>query len=364
MRNFTPKRLGVILIVTAIALAINFFGFLLPHQQKLYGPGSAVAIGTIAAKDLGPPVGRNQNRHATVRFRDPRGMLHTVDNEYGQSAWDDLTIGQNVTVHYVTTAPEDARDEKASGGGPPRPWLSALICGVMILAGVGLLMAGRGAATGTGTSDAVFRVSQNSAPAFPVPSTSAARPGNPTVASSPGGVTLSRAKLQRLCPEFGGSGTVARIEDVLNDRGGDISRMADHLQNGDSRAAVVVCVAPLLVSAYTDELDCVALLRFPDIFVRDYQLALGSRLLTVNRYGGGPLARDLENGPASHHRWSNFQPLIADFLSDDRERIAFRKSQITEDEWGMAWSLGQRWMAARGATARDGRPNRSQLPAG
>lgn len=349
MRTFSPKRLGGILMLVAVGLAINFFGFLLPQQQKRYGPNARTVPGVVVSKDPTVPIGRNaryRNRDANVTFRDGHGVPHTVTCSYAIDLWNEMNVGDHVTMHYPLGHPEDALDERASKGGPPNALLDALVCGGVLALGVALFASGggftRGAAPGR-------------------------RPYNPTVASDPGRVTLSRRRLARLCPEFGdpGGGAVARIENLLNDRNADIARMADHLENGDSRAAVVVSTSPLLVSAYTDELDCVALLRFPDAFVRDYELSVGSRLLTVNRYGGGgPLARDLENGPASHGRWTNFQPLIADFLSDDRARIAARKAQIPEREWELALSLGQRWMAARGTAARDGRPNRSQLPAG
>lgn len=46
----------------------------------------------------------------------------------------------------------------------------------------------------------------------------------------------------------------------------------DMLAHGDSRAAVVVSVSPLLVACYCDDLDGVCLLRFPD------SLAAGHRL--------------------------------------------------------------------------------------
>lgn len=350
MRTFTPKRLGAILMIVAVALGINFFGFLLPQQQKRYGPTARTVSGVVVSKDPTVPIGRNaryRNRDATVSFHDGHGVPHNITSPYAIDVWNDMNVGDHVTMHYPLGHPEDALDQRASKGGPPNPLLDALVCGGMLVLGAGLFTAGGGFVRGGGGRG---------------------RPYNPTVASDPGRVTLSRRRLARLCPEFGdpgGGGAVARIENLLNDRNADIARIADHLENGDSRAAVVVSAAPLLVSAYTDELDCVALLCFPDAFVRDYELSVGSRLLSVNRYGGGgPLARDLEHGPASHHRWTNFQPLIADFLSDDRARIAARKSQISEREWDLAFSLGQRWLAARGTAARDGRPNRSQLPAG
>ena len=40
----------------------------------------------------------------------------------------------------------------------------------------------------------------------------------------------------------------------------------------------------ILIAAYTDELDCVAMLEFPKEPLREYSLSVGSRLLTVNVY--------------------------------------------------------------------------------
>src|SRR5262249_51250149 len=72
----------------------------------------------------------------------------------------------------------------------------------------------------------------------------------------------------------------------------------EQLQHGDSRAAIVVCTAPLLVAAYSDELDCIAMLRFPNTFAEEYKLWVGSRLLTVNTYGRGQkYDEDLILGP-------------------------------------------------------------------
>ena len=40
------------------------------------------------------------------------------------------------------------------------------------------------------------------------------------------------------------------------------------------RAAVVIAVKPLLIAAYTDELDCIAMLHFPEELAAEYALAL------------------------------------------------------------------------------------------
>ncbi|MES2571429.1 MAG: hypothetical protein V4710_15420 [Verrucomicrobiota bacterium] len=88
------------------------------------------------------------------------------------------------------------------------------------------------------------------------------------------------------------------------------------------------------------------------------------RLLTVNTYIRLPcLATDLTLGPAAYDRWQNFYPLIADFLSDSRERISQRKSQIAESEWSRCLFLGQQYLEANPGLTRDGSPFASFTPA-
>ena len=115
-----------------------------------------------------------------------------------------------------------------------------------------------------------------------------------------------------------------------------MQRIAEHLEHGDSRAAIVVSTDPaLLIAAYTDELDCVAMLRLPkEPLVSKYSLLRGSRLLTVNTYKHNQrLDSDLIPGPLAIPRWSGFDPIIADFVTDDMERVEARKAQIVSNEW-------------------------------
>jgi hypothetical protein len=188
---------------------------------------------------------------------------------------------------------------------------------------------------------------------------------NNTAASDPGGIRLSDFKLRRFHPElyrskgiwrwFGGLSPMQRFW---------LTRMREHLLHGDSRAALVVSVQPLLVAAYTDELDCIALLHFPQELAGEYGLQVWTRLLTVNIYAFGtqPVA-DLESGPASYHRYSNFTPLIAEFVSEDRDRIEHRKAEIGEAEWQRTAALAHAYFARHGPLARDGRPMHSDTPA-
>lgn len=186
---------------------------------------------------------------------------------------------------------------------------------------------------------------------------------NVSYASSPGGIVLSDDRLRRLRPDLYGLGQ--RLGELVGLAFPQRTYLREHLQNGDSRAAVVVSVDPLLVAAYSDELDCVALLRFPGEFVADYKPEIGTRLLTVNTYRRGTeVDTDLAPGPRDRGSWSGFHPVIADFVSDDEPTIDARKDAITEDEWERTYKLGCRYLHDHPGKARDGRPVFAGAPAG
>ncbi len=186
-----------------------------------------------------------------------------------------------------------------------------------------------------------------------------------TLATAPGQIRLSHDKLRVLRPELYG------IRGIWNTalaffRLGWPQRtyIEEQLECGDSRAAVVISTSPLLIAAYTDELDCIAMLRFPDKFVSQYHLSKGSRLLTVNCYGNLPdYDPDLVLGPKLIQRWTGFHPVIADFLTDDGDRVDALKNQITEGEWERALAMGTEYARRYPNVARDGRPVYSATPA-
>jgi hypothetical protein len=181
-----------------------------------------------------------------------------------------------------------------------------------------------------------------------------------TFASSPGKVRLSRHKLSLLQPEMDSLIRWLRLlmkTPIYPGRSRWLKHIEEHLWYGDSRAAVVVRTSPLLVAAYTDELDCVAILHFDDRFAKDYDLQIGSRLLTVNTYyNSDAFAGDLRRGPAASGRWGNFAPFIADFLSDDLDRIQERKNEISDSEWDTTEEHGKRWLYDCAFSPREGAP--------
>jgi hypothetical protein len=188
-----------------------------------------------------------------------------------------------------------------------------------------------------------------------------------TAASDPIAIRLSEDKLRRLQPELYGWRSFFTSMSWNGRKLGarQIREMiAEHLRSGDSRAAIVVQTGPqLLVAAYTDEQDAVLLLRYPEHLVVEHNLSKGSRLLTVNTYGRGKtLAADIVLGPASLGRWTNFYPMVAEFLSDDLTAIERRKGIITETEWKRAAMFGTARLSSPGCTARDGRPLKSGRP--
>jgi hypothetical protein len=186
-----------------------------------------------------------------------------------------------------------------------------------------------------------------------------------TFASHPGRLALSHDKLRRLRPDlYGVRGLFKSV--VASLRGGRQLRqfVEEQLQLGDSRAAVVMSTAPLLIAAYTDEIDCVAMLRFPDELAGEYRLSPGGRLLTVNYYGDAPnYDGDLIPGRGAEHRWTGIHPLIADFLTDDHARLEACKQQLPAEEWQRAAALGAQYLTLRSGVARDGRPGYASFPA-
>jgi hypothetical protein len=184
------------------------------------------------------------------------------------------------------------------------------------------------------------------------------KPEKPSTASDPGMIRLSDAKLRLLRPDlYGFEGWWKSIRRRFGSKESDQRTYIERqLQRGDSRAAVVISVSPLLIAAYTDEMDCIAMLRFSDDFTHRYSLTPGSRLLTVNFYGQHRGETDLIHGQGDTGNWSWFHPVIADFVTDDLDRLRTRKNEIEEAEWERCGALGRRYAEIRPKMARDGRP--------
>jgi hypothetical protein len=187
-------------------------------------------------------------------------------------------------------------------------------------------------------------------------------PAPAATASDPGEISLSHARLRELQPELF---MPEHWKNNPADRTGWIERIAEQLQSGDSRAAVVIDAGEGIVAAYADELDCVALLRFDPHTARSRGWQTGTRLLTVNMYSPKEhgVATDLAMGPRQLGTFGNFRPLIADLLTDDLARVNERKAEVPDDEWARAHQMGRQLYAENVVKPRDGRPLRCGSPA-
>ena len=111
------------------------------------------------------------------------------------------------------------------------------------------------------------------------------------------------------------------------------AKLEEYIKFGDTQPAIVVSISPLIVAAYSDEMDAVVALKFPKQFVREYNLELFSKLISVNVYSYGfTISEDIEIGPGYYRRYVNFTPTIVDFLSEI-QKIDCHKINIPEKTW-------------------------------
>lgn len=181
--------------------------------------------------------------------------------------------------------------------------------------------------------------------------------------STAGHFKWSDEKLRELRPEFFGiSGVFYTIAVAMRQQFNDRQFVKECMDGGDCRAAVVMSVSPLLIATYSDELDCIAMLKFPDHFVQKYQLTVGTRLLTVNNYGAGSGAMDIVPGPKNTGNWDNMIPTIAEFATDDLVQVNQIKQKILPAEWQRCAAMGQQYLKFRPNVWRDGRPFLAGMP--
>jgi hypothetical protein len=181
-------------------------------------------------------------------------------------------------------------------------------------------------------------------------------------ASDPGLLRISMARFGRMHPEL-------MLDTAPMDVMGPIAGPAYHMLFGDANPAIVASVKPdLIVSAYSGDIDCVVLLRFPselgDPLIAEHNLKPGRRLISLNSYRDDPdIAADLKPGP-KYSAWTNYNPYIAEFLADDSAPIAKLHEAIPEPYWQRCKEMTVAALKSRPLKLRDGRPLRSVKPAG
>ncbi len=194
------------------------------------------------------------------------------------------------------------------------------------------------------------------------------------VASLPGDIPISMPRLTRLEPllapprenKEGEKSAEVKQRIPEQKRLRILEVLREHLAAGAAEPALVISVKPLLVAAYTGDLDCVAMLKFPDWLVKEHNLKVGSRLLTVNTFQTPEHrkdAADLHFGPKRLPRFTNVFPIIADFVTYDKEAVAKRKTQILDEKWDRCETYGKQYHDKYPDLARNGSPLYSGLVA-
>lgn len=167
--------------------------------------------------------------------------------------------------------------------------------------------------------------------------------GSGTIASNPGEFQLSQKLLSRLRPDlYGIRGYFKNKRDYKKSGLTIIDAIEQQLKFGDCRAAIVINTSPCLIAAYTDELDCVAILHLPKKLAKKYRFKQTDRLLTVNSYNNKDHP-DLKQGPNATGRYTGFNPIIVNLVCEDTEAIKLRESTITSQEWLRTMNLGREY---------------------
>ncbi len=179
-------------------------------------------------------------------------------------------------------------------------------------------------------------------------------------ASDPGGFHLSHAKLRKLSPTLYKKSFWNYVWDIIHFSFGQpypVSCLEDQLKMGDSRAAMVVSLAPLVVACYSDEFDSVIPIRYPDYLVQEYKLVLGSRLVSCWLYlPGNHVVKDTMVGPKAHTSFAMGLPVVADFFVVDMYRLGKRKEAISDMEWRRCDDASREYAQHFGRIARFGLP--------
>lgn len=128
----------------------------------------------------------------------------------------------------------------------------------------------------------------------------------------------------------------------------------DCISNGDTQPAIVHSVSPLIISAYSDEMDGVVFLEFPEKLTEMYNLYEGMRLVTSNVYNCGfKIAKDINIGKDYLKRYTDFTPIVQLFLAEDENYIMSRTELFDEEVWDRVKHLTEEY-AHSGKKARKG----------
>lgn len=168
-----------------------------------------------------------------------------------------------------------------------------------------------------------------------------------------------------------GTNSREAAESALSESGQELDWWRGHLTEllleAEPAAAVVVSVEPRLIACYSGRHDAIVLLRIPASMSFGLKWSPGMRLLGVNSYKREQLktkpADDFFGYAPIDPEGQYYFPILAEFLSDDKDRLASLKEGLQDEVWNRCQDLGQRALEEQ-HPARNGHPFNAQLPAG
>ena len=124
---------------------------------------------------------------------------------------------------------------------------------------------------------------------------------------------------------------------------------------GDTQPAIVVSVNPLLIAAYSDEMDAVVMLSFPNELAEKYQLSVGTRLTTSNVYfTGDRISDDIFIGQNYCRQYIDFLPIVQLFIGKQDDKIKEKVKLFDENVWNMVADKADSYINEHPGLSRDG----------
>lgn len=172
-----------------------------------------------------------------------------------------------------------------------------------------------------------------------------------TRADNPGSIRLSGRKLRQVKKLI----CTSELEKAYFKK--RIPVIKEFVKYGDTQPAYVMSASPLVISSYSDEMDAVVMLRFPDVLAKEYALSQGDKLVTVNTYRwleGHEIAPDIFVGENYLYRYSNCQPIVPLFISGNRKLLEQKLTLFDDETWAMVWQKSLQYVAEHPDLMRDG----------
>lgn len=154
-------------------------------------------------------------------------------------------------------------------------------------------------------------------------------------ASLPGMLPMSKEKYRNIINNHLKLSVIQSNEVIMN-----FPFFNENFIYGDTQPAIVVSLSPLVISAYSDELDAVLFLKFPEELASSYGLREGMRLTASNCYPSAKtLSKDIFPGKNYNGHFKDFKPMVHLFFSYDDERALELTSNFSEDIWAYVEQL-------------------------